>query len=78
MISALTMFASSPLAADPIRFLVGLVLACCVIAVVIILIKWLLGLAGIAIPQPLMLILGIIAFIMILLWLLSWSGVYRW
>lgn len=66
------------IAPDPIRFLIGFVVACCVIAVVIILVKWLVGLTGVAIPPPLMLVLGIVLFIFLLLWVLSWSGVYRW
>lgn len=66
-----------PATADPIRFLVGFLIACCVIAVVIILVRWLVSLTGIAIPQPLLLVLGIILFILLLLWVLSWSGIYR-
>lgn len=69
---------SGPLtAADPIRFLIGFLIACCVIAVVIILVKWLCGLVGVVIPQPLMLVLGILLFIFLLLWVLSWSGIYH-
>jgi hypothetical protein len=71
------MFSGSMTAGDPIRFLIGFLIACCVIAAVIILVKWLCGLAGFAIPQPLMLVLGIIIFIFLLLWVLSWSGIYR-
>jgi|HubBroStandDraft_4_1064222.scaffolds.fasta_scaffold1171281_2 hypothetical protein len=77
MISLLATFAG-PLSADPIRFLIGFLIACCVIAVVIILVKWLLGLAGVTIPPPLMLVIGILLFIFLLLWVLNWSGVYRW
>jgi hypothetical protein len=39
---------------------------------------WLLSLTGIVIPQPLMLVFGIILFILLLLWVLNWSGIYRW
>ncbi len=48
-----------------ISFLIGI----CLIAVVIIAVRWLLGLAGIAIPQPLMLIIGILLFVVLLVWL---------
>ena len=65
-------------AADPVRFLVGFLISCCVIACVIILVRWLCSLAGFFIPQPLMLVFGIILFICFLLWVLNWSGVYRW
>ena len=64
--------------ADPIRFLIGFLIACCVIACVIILVRWLLSLTGIAVPQPLMLVFGIILFIFFMLWVLNWAGVYRW
>jgi hypothetical protein len=76
MTLTLALFEGS-LAADPIRFLIGFLIACCVIACVIILVKWLCGLAGVAIPPPLMLVLGILLFIFLLLWVLNWSGVYR-
>jgi hypothetical protein len=62
--------------AQPVRFLVGFLVMVCVIAIVIIAVRWLLGLAGVAIPQPLMIIFGILIFVVCLLWLLSWSGVY--
>lgn len=62
---------------DIIHFLVGFLILVCVIACVIILVRWLLGLMGIAIPQPLMVVLGIILFIVLLLMLLNYSGYYR-
>jgi len=68
--------ALSTLAGNPIRFMVGFILLCCCIAVVIILVKWLAGLAGVAVPAPLMLVLGIILFVILLLMLLSYSGFY--
>ena len=63
---------------DAIHFLVGFLIMVCVLAIVIIGVKWLLSLTGVAIPQPLMVILGIILFMVLLLVLLDWSGVYRW
>ncbi|HXN71577.1 MAG TPA: hypothetical protein VN861_03375 [Candidatus Acidoferrales bacterium] len=62
---------------DLIHFLVGFLILCCVIACVIILVKWLCGLMGVTIPPPLMAVLGIILFIILLLMLLNYSGYYR-
>lgn len=61
-----------------IHFAVGLLLLFCVLAILVIGVKWLCSLAGIAIPQPLLVILGIIVFIVLLLMLLNWSGVGIW
>lgn len=58
-----------------VHFVVGFILVCCAIAVVIILVRWLLALAGVTIPQPLLLVLGIVLFVVLMLALLSWSGV---
>lgn len=63
---------------DVIHFLIGLVIMVCVIACVIILVRWLLALSGVAIPQPLLLVVGIVLFLVFLLWLLNWTGLYRW
>lgn len=63
---------------DAIHFLVGFLIMVCVLAIVIIAVRWLCSLAGIAIPQPLILILGIILFIVFLIMLLDWSGLYHW
>ena len=60
-----------------IHFMVGFIILVCVLAVVIVAGKWLIGLTGLAVPQPLMVILGILVFLLIFLWLLSWSGVYN-
>jgi hypothetical protein len=59
-----------------IHFLIGFLLLICVIAIVIIGVKWLITLTGVAIPQPLLLIAGIILFIVLLLVLLQYSGLY--
>lgn len=59
-----------------IHFLVGFIVLICVLAIMIIGVKWLLSLTGIAIPQPLLIILGILIFMLLLLWLLSWSGLF--
>jgi hypothetical protein len=60
----------------PMHFLVGFLVMVCILAIVIIAVRWLLGLAGIAIPQPLLLILGIVLFLVCLLALLNYSGLY--
>lgn len=65
-----------PLAFSPIAFLLGFLLLICVLACVVIGIEWLMGLAGIAIPPPLLAILGIILFIVLLLALFNYSGLY--
>jgi len=62
---------------NAISFMVGFLLLVCVLAVVIIAAKWLLGLAGVAVPPPLMYILGILLFVVLLLWVLNYSGYYR-
>jgi hypothetical protein len=59
-----------------ISFLIGFLVLCCVLACLIILVRWLLALAGFAIPQPLLVVAGIILFVICFLWLLSWAHVY--
>ena len=46
------------------------------VAIVIILGRWLLSLTGIAIPQPLMIVLGLIVFLVLLLFFLDWIGAF--
>lgn len=67
-----------PIAFSPIHFLVGFLILVCVIAILIIACKWLMGLAGITIPQPLLVILGILIFMILLLVVLNYSGLYVW
>ena len=60
-----------------IAFLFWFLVVIAVLAIVIIGGKWLMGLAGVTIPQPLMVILGIILFIVMLFALfhfIGWSG----
>jgi len=79
MMTALATFLSlNGAAADPVRFLIGFVLLVCVVACVIILVRWLAALAQWTVPQPLMVVAGIIIFMIGLLWILSWSGIYHW
>ncbi len=61
---------------NPVFALFGFVFLCIAIAVVIILVKWLLGLSGIAIPQPLLYVFGLIVFAVMLYFFLVWVGLY--
>ena len=74
--ASLALFVSQLTVSSPARFLVGFLVFVCVLAIVIIACRWLLSLTGIAIPQPLLVILGIIVFLLLLLVLLNWSGLY--
>lgn len=58
-----------------IAFLIWFLVVIAVVAIVIIASKWLLGLAGVAIPPPLLAILGIILFIILLVALLHFVGI---
>jgi hypothetical protein len=60
-----------------IGFLFWFLITIAVLAIVIIGVRWLLGLAGVTIPQPLMIILGILLFIVLMfaLWRFVGSGV---
>lgn len=57
-----------------LAFLVWFLIVIAVLAIVIIGAKWLLGLAGVTIPAPLMAILGIIMFIVLLIALFHFVG----
>ena len=59
-----------------IHFLIGFIILVCVLAIVIITVKWLIGLTGLVVPQPLYMVLGIILFLALFLWLIQWSGLY--
>ena len=59
---------------DPIRFAFGFVVLICLVAIVIIGVKWLCQLGGFAIPQPLLMILGIIVFLVLLFALVNYAG----
>jgi len=62
---------------NALHFLVGVIVMICVLAIIIIGARWLAGLAGIVIPQPLMIILGILVFLALFLWVMNFSGLYR-
>lgn len=72
----ISLLATTLTAFSPIHFLVGFLILVCVIAIVIIAVRWLIQLTGIAVPQPLLVILGIILFMILLLMLLNYSGLY--
>jgi hypothetical protein len=61
---------------DPVRGMIGFVIFCICVAIVIILGRWLLALAGITIPQPLMIVLGLIVFLVLFLLFLDWVGAF--
>jgi hypothetical protein len=56
-------------------FLIQFLIFICVVAIVIIGGRWLLSLTGLAIPQPLLVILGIILFLVLLLLFLNYAGI---
>lgn len=72
----LALFAAGTLAFSPFHFLVGFLVLICVFAIVIIAVKYLIALTGIPIPPPLLAILGIIVFLILLMVLLDYSGLY--
>lgn len=74
----LSMLAAGTLHFNPLNFLIGFLILVCVIAVVIIGIRYLISLTGWVIPAPLLAMGGIILFIVLLLVLLNYSGLYVW
>jgi hypothetical protein len=61
---------------DPIRFLIGFLVLVCVLAIVILGIRLLARLAGVTIPQELMVIAGILLFLILLYFVLDYSGLH--
>lgn len=61
---------------NPISAMIGFVVLCCCLAIVIILGRWLLSLTGWAIPQPILVVLGIIVFLVFLMFFLNYTGIY--
>ena len=59
-----------------ISFLIGFLVLICVIVCVGILIRWAMATWGLAIPQPLLVVAGIIVFLILMLWLLSYTHIY--
>lgn len=64
--------------ANAISLMVSFLVFIICVAIVIIGARWLLGLAGITIPQPLMVIIGLIVFLFFLLIFLNYSGLWVW
>jgi hypothetical protein len=60
------------------QIMVQFILFVCAVAIVIILGKWLLSLTGLSIPQPLLVVLGILVFCVLLLMFANWSGLWVW
>lgn len=74
--TALALVLARPLVFQPVAFLLGFLLLVAILACVIIGFKYLMALADIAIPPPLLAMLGIIVFIVLLLALFNYSGLY--
>jgi len=62
---------------NAVGFLVSFLVFIIIVAIVIIGVRWLLSVAGVAIPQPLLVILGLIFFLIVLLFFLNFTGVYH-
>jgi hypothetical protein len=60
-----------------IEFLIAFIVFICVCAIVIVGGRWLLSLIGIAIPQPLLIILGILVFLVLFLFLMDYTNIYH-
>lgn len=57
-----------------LHFVVGFIFLVCALAILIILCKWLLSLTGLTIPQPLLIVAGIVIFVLLFAGLLNWLG----
>jgi hypothetical protein len=57
-----------------ISFLVSFLIFLVVVAILIIGFRWLLSLTGLAIPQPLLIILGLILFLILLVFFVNYVG----
>jgi hypothetical protein len=61
---------------NPVSAMIGFVVLCVCLAIVIILCRWLLSLTGWVIPQPILIVLGLILFLVFLMFFLSYTGIY--
>jgi hypothetical protein len=75
---ALALFQYHAMTFNFVHFMIGFILLICAIAIVIILVKWIAQLSGVAVPAPLMMVLGILLFVVLLILLLNWSGLGLW
>jgi hypothetical protein len=62
---------------DPVGFLVSFLVLIIVIAIVVLGVRWLLSVVGWNIPQPLLVILGLIFFLIVLLFFANYTGLYH-
>ena len=67
---------ASMLIFNPISAMIGFVVLCVCLAIIIILARWVLSLTGLVIPQPLLIVLGLILFLVLLMFFLDWTGIY--
>jgi len=61
---------------SPISGMIEFVVFIVCVAIVIILARWALSLTGLTIPQPLLVVLGLIVFLVMLLFFLNFTGIY--
>jgi hypothetical protein len=59
-----------------LSWLVSFIVIACVFAVVIILAKWVIGLTGVVIPQPLLVVAGILLFLVLIVWLFTSGPIF--
>jgi hypothetical protein len=62
---------------NPISAMVGFVVFCVCVAICVILFRWLLSLTGWVIPQPLLVVMGLILFLILLMFFLDWVGIFN-
>jgi hypothetical protein len=72
------MFLASLFQTNAITVMVEFLIFIVIVAIVIIGVRWLMSLAGVSIPQPLIIILGLILFIVFLLIFLNFLGIWSW
>ncbi len=72
------MLASLLFQANAISMMVSLIVFVVCIVIVILLGKWLLSVLGVSIPQPLMVVLGLLVFLIFLLFFLNYTGLWVW
>jgi hypothetical protein len=70
------MLLAALLQANAISMMISLVVFIVCVAIVILLFRWLLGVMGVTIPQPLMVVLGLIMFLIFLLIFLNYTGIW--
>jgi hypothetical protein len=61
---------------NPVGAMLGFIVLMICLAIVVILCRWLLSLTGWVIPQPLLVVAGLLLFLIFLAFFLSWTGIY--